>query len=266
MLELLRIKLKRDTVSTLLSLLTFPPSTRVDIGIAVVTLVDSVTIASGPTSTIREPAGGSARLRVTAKLDQWTPYHVNRIFRLLRRAGAPVSRLLLAQHPAQRMPSACDGRAVFPRFLHLTDLALHGRSSVCNELIRALRPPPPPASSEPAPLPLFKDPTVGVATKLGSQSPDQQPNNGIFVAIHFRECCRLLRGFPSARSERGCRKLSRLEVFSYEKGCMGKPDSAVSHVDLAALVPGLVEHELEPLRRLVDGLVVFSGYRFFTDA
>ena len=43
---------------------------------------------------------------------------------------------------------------------------------------------------------------------------------------------------------------------------MGKPDPVVSHVDLAVRGPRLVERDIVPLRGLVDGLVVFSGYRF----
>ena len=70
------------------------------------------------------------------------------------------------------------------------------------------------------------------------------------------------------RTERTGLPSSHLEAFSYEEGCMGKLDSAVPHVDLATRYPPprLVEHELEPLRGLFDGLVVeiFSGCRFFT--
>ena len=48
---------------------------------------------------------------------------------------------------------------------------------------------------------------------------------------------------------------------------MEKPDSAVSHVDLAApVVHGLIAHKPELFRGLVDGLVMFLGYRFFMDA
>ena len=116
---------------------------------------------------------------------------------------------------------------------------------------------------------------MGVATKVRSQisrtfqSGDirRRSLNSGALAVYFRECCRLLRGFPSvARSERGCR-LSSLEVFSYQEGCMEKPDSAVSHVDLAApVVHGLIAHKPELFRGLVDGLVMFLGYRFFMDA
>ena len=78
---------------------------------------------------------------------------------------------------------------------------------------------------------------MGVATKVRSQisrtfqSGDirRRSLNSGALAVYFRECCRLLRGFkfPSTRSERGCR-LSSLKVFSYQEGCMEKPDSAVS--------------------------------------
>ena len=77
-----------------------------------------------------------------------------------------------------------------------------------------------------------------------------------------RRYCRLLRSFPSPQSEQLCR-LYRLELFWYEEGCMGKPDSAILHVDFAALVPRLAERGLKPFRGLVDGPVVFSGYTFF---
>ncbi|PIL33075.1 hypothetical protein GSI_04524 [Ganoderma sinense ZZ0214-1] len=85
------------------------------------------------------------------------------------------------------------------------------------------------------------------------------------VAVHFSECCRLFPVVLRARMRRGHR-LSRLELFSYEEGCMGKPESAVSHVGLADFGSELVKREFEPLWELVDGPVVFSGYRFFADA
>ena len=84
---------------------------------------------------------------------------------------------------------------------------------------------------------------------------------GVFVTIPFRECCRLFPEVLGAYRERGY-PLSRLDVFSCEEGCMGKPDPVVSHVDLAVRGPRLVERDIVPLRGLVDGLVVFSGYRF----
>ncbi|KAM5542100.1 hypothetical protein V8D89_004410 [Ganoderma adspersum] len=299
MLELLRIKLARDTVSGLLSLLTFPSSTRVDIRIvrkghprhgtnnlffpdkssallAVVSLIDQVTIHSGLTSTIRgltSGTGGAERLCITANFDEWNPNDFERAIRLF----APASRLLFAEHPAQRMCTMCQAWRVFSAFAHLTHLALHGRTSMCADVLEGLRPlPNAPLDGvlPPRALPCLKDLTVGLATKRHSEvsralrhwqagDPDVRVDDA--VATHFRECCRLFPGFLEARRQLG-HGLSRLEVFSYEEGCMGKPDSVVSHVDLAARAPGLVEREIEPLRGLVDGPVVFSGYRFFADA
>lgn len=86
------------------------------------------------------------------------------------------------------------------------------------------------------------------------------------VTTHFRECCRIFPEVLDGRRQQGLR-LSRLEFFSYEEGCMarpGKPDPVVSHADLAALCRNVVEREIEPLRRFVDDSVIFSGYRFLT--
>ncbi|KAM5542090.1 hypothetical protein V8D89_004400 [Ganoderma adspersum] len=290
MLELLRIKSERDTVSGLLSLLTFPPSTRVDIGIApkggfqqnnlffpgstldaVTASTDQVTIHSGPTSTIRGLAEGAEHLSLTASFDEWNLYDFERAIYLF----APASRLLLAQHPAQRMCTMCEAWRVFPAFPHLTHLALHGRTSVCVDILKGLRPlrtAPLDGVLPPRALPLLKDLTVGLATKRRSEisralragDEDTVAPDGA-VATHFRECCRLFPGFLEARRRLGY-GLSRLEFFSYEEGCMGKSDSVVSHVDLAAVALRMVEREIGPLRGLVDGPVVFSGYRFFADA
>ncbi|PIL33076.1 hypothetical protein GSI_04525 [Ganoderma sinense ZZ0214-1] len=288
-LELLRIRLQHHTISALLSFLTIPSSARLDISIvfpswpaygdlfvaggaqdAVVALVDYVTIFSGPMSTVRGfTVRGSECLRVTASLDD-----TRRTVHLFKRTDAPVSRLLLAQHTAQRKPLPFGGRFVFAAFPHVTHLTIHGRKGVCAGFLRALYPPPPP-SGDPPPLPLLTDLTVGVATKRRSAISESlrrgdvthKRDGGAFVPVHFRECCRLFPkvSVPNVRSERGYR-LSRFELFSYEEGCMGKPDSVVSHVDLAALMPELVERGIKPLRGLVDGSVVFSGYRFFMDA
>ncbi len=285
-LEFLRIRSHLDTVRAILSLLTFPSSTRVDIGIVfgrphslrdlfvpgsaldtVVALIDSVTIHGGRTSTIRGLTDGAERLRFTARLSFWDPSVI--AIRLFRRTNAPVSRLLLAQHPAQRMPATSTGSTIFSAFSRLTHLTLHGRSSVCSGFLSALHPTRT-ASSEPALLPLLKDLTVGIATKRCSgisKSLRGGPNApASVVTTHFRECCRIFPEVLDGRRQQGLR-LSRLEFFSYEEGCMarpGKPDPVVSHVDLAALCRNVVEREIEPLRRFVDDSVVFSGYRFLT--
>ncbi|PIL33077.1 hypothetical protein GSI_04526 [Ganoderma sinense ZZ0214-1] len=296
-LELLRVRSGWRTVSTMLSLLAFPSSTRLRIGVvpplvfplgefvapgsaleAVVALLDRVAITGGPTSTIRgfaststtSTSDGSERLRLTTSFDE------RRTLRLFERVDPPVSHLLLAQHPAQRMPPMFMDQTIFRTFRHLTHLALHGRIGVCAELLSMLRPPTTPPDG-PVLLPLLKDLTVGVATQRRSEISTAlrrgdlayEPDGGTGVTMHFGECCRLFPGVLDARRERGYQyRLSRLEFFSYEEGCMAKADSedpVVSHVDLAAYEGNLVECELAPLRALVDGPVVFSGYRFFTD-
>ena len=314
MLEHLRIRSSAGAVSGLLSLLSCPSSKlRLDIGIvsnrrfrygaysvrgsmleAVVALIDHVTIAGGPTSTIRGFAAGTERLRLTAdfEVDGWTPAQVERTLCVFERTVAPVSHLFLAQNATQRMPATfATGSSIFPAFPHLTHLTLHARRGICAEFVRALRPPEPhyrhrAASSASAPpmLPLLKDLTVGVATKRGSQiskslrqrpdltdsMPTGMANGGVsIITTHFSECCRLFPGCLYARMRQGYR-LSRLEFFSHEEGCTdtGKPASVVSHVDLAAFGSdnSVVKREFEPLRRFVDGPVVFSGFRFFMDA
>ncbi|PIL33073.1 hypothetical protein GSI_04522 [Ganoderma sinense ZZ0214-1] len=297
-LELLRIRSQWDTISSLLPLLTFPPSTRVEIRIdpkrlpplqrnllvpgtaldTVAALIDHVAISSGPISTIRGLIDGSERLRITGNFDEWSVGQVSEILRLFERSHTPVSRLLLAQHPTQRMPRSSEGWLICLAFPHVTHLTLHGRLAVCAAFIRALSPPVSyyAGSEQELPsLPHLKDLTVGVGTKRHSAMSvllrrgdvARQTDGGIFVRIHFRECCRLFPRVLEARGGRGYR-LSRLEFFSYEEGCMARPssESVVSHVDLAAYEGNLVDRELAPLRALVDGPVVFSGYRFFKDA
>ena len=296
-LELLRIRSHWDAVSAMLSLLTFPSSTRVDIRLisppaflqedlfvpgsaldAMAALIDRVTIHGGPTSTIRGHINGAESLRVSADFDEGRASQFERTIGVFARTDAPVSHLLLAQHPTQRMPAAFTGQTIFPAFPHLTHLALHGRRNVCSELLSALRPPRAPASASGLlPLPLLQHLTVGLATKRRSEISNSlrrggtvdMPKDrcGAVVAVHFRECCRVFPGVLGGRRRLGHR-LSRLEFFSYEEGCMAKLDSdpAVSHADLAAVDRNLVERGIGPLQRLVDGPVVFSGYRFFTQA
>ena len=298
-LELLRIRSEWSVASMILSHLRFPPSTCVQIRIvrgmrrasgepfvplagaaldAAVAHIDHVTIYSGPTSTIRGLADGAACLRVTADWQDWSSSRLEWTLRIFERTSTPVSRLLLSQHTAQPMDEAFMGRVVFSAFSRLTHLTLHGRSGVCAALLRVLSPPSH-GVTEPALLvPLLKELTVGIATKRRSEISkslrredltqtqlERWPGRSVFVSVHFKECCRLFPGVLGARSQRGCR-LSRLEFFSFEEGCMAMADSVVSHVDLAALMPGFVDHAIWPLRRFVDGPVVFSGYRFFTDA
>ncbi|KAM5542083.1 hypothetical protein V8D89_004393 [Ganoderma adspersum] len=291
MLELLRIRSEWSVASMILSLLTFPPSTCLQIRIvrgswrasgelfvpgaaldAAVAHIDHVTIHSGPTSTIHGLSDGTARLRVTADWEDWSPRQLERTLRIFERTGAPILRLLLAQHTAQRIPETFKGHTVFAAFSRLTNLTLHGRSGVCAALLRVLSPPPPGFQEPVLLLPLLKDLTVGIATKRRSEiskslrrgdlTRAHWPDRSVYVSIHFKECCKLFPGVLDTRSQRGCR-LSRLEFFSFEEGCMAKADSVVSHVDLAALMPGLVEHAIWPLQGLVDGPVVFSGYWFF---
>ncbi len=283
-LEFLRIRAYRDTVSAMLSVLTFPSSTHVDIGVVlgrgfprvdlfvpgssldtVVALIDSVIIRGGPTSTIRGLADGAEHLRFTASLSFCDPSAM--AVRLFARTNAPVSRLLLAQHPAQGMSATfvVDGGA-FSAFPHLTHLTLHCRTIVCARLLSTLHPP-----QSPVLLPLLKDLTVGLGMKRRSGLCKALRCGDIaldgVVTAHFRKCCRIFPGVLDGRGQQGLR-LSRLEFFSYEEGCVAKPDSdpVVSHVDLEALHRTVVEREIEPIRRLVDGPVVFSGYRFFTHA
>ncbi|KAI1791613.1 hypothetical protein LXA43DRAFT_1181743 [Ganoderma leucocontextum] len=287
-LELLRVRSQRDIVPAILAHLSFPSSTRVDIGIArglrpaqgdmfaggfalnaVGALIDEVTMQCGAMSTILGYTDGAERLRICGSFDEWDLNQVGRTIYLFYRTNAPVSRLLLTQHPSQRMPIAFIGRIILPAFPHLTHLTLHCRRGACSELLETLNLPSPPFSMM---LPRLKDLTVGFATKRRStisralRCGDITPDG--VVAIHFRECCRILRGIDlpvvsSTGRQQGYR-LSRLEFFSYEEGCMAKRDPVVSHIDLAALKPQLVESGIRRLQGLVDDPIVFSGYRFLT--
>ncbi|KAM5542081.1 hypothetical protein V8D89_004391 [Ganoderma adspersum] len=254
---------------------------------AVAALVDHIAITGGPTSTIRGFAAGTEHLRLTTDfdLDGWTSAQVERTLCVFERTGAPVSHLLLMQHAMQRMPvTFATGCSIFPAFPYLTHLTLHARRDICAKFIQALRPlelyscyryGAAPSASGPPLLPLLKDLTVGVATKHHLQiskslwhRPDlthSAPANGSvsIITTHFSECCRLFPGCLYTRMSQGCR-LSCLEFFSYEEGCIGKPASIVSHVGLAAFGSGeVVKQEFEPLQRFVDGPVMFSGFRFF---
>ena len=276
----------------MLSLLSFPSSTRLRIGVlptrllpqapqaelfppgsavdAVAALLERVTIsAGGSASTIRGFVDGSERLHLTTTINE-----EHKILRLFERTNAPVSHLLLAQHPSQPMPTTFIGRSIFRTFIHLTHFTLHARIGVCATLLRVLSPQADPSHRDPVLLPSLEDLTIGVATQRRSEISTslrggdltlRYPDSGILVTIHFRECCKLFPTVLDARREQGFR-LSRLEFFSYEEGCMDKSDSVVSHVDLAAFEGNLVKRELEILGRLVDEPVVFSGYRFFRDA
>ncbi|KAI1791597.1 hypothetical protein LXA43DRAFT_1140163 [Ganoderma leucocontextum] len=282
-LELLRVRSQQDIVPAILSHLSFPSSTRVDIGIVrglrsaqgdmfapgsaldpVVALIDEVTMQCGATSTILGYTDGAERLRICGNFDEWGIPQVERTMYLFYRTNAPVSRLLLAQHPSQRMPIVFIGRIILPAFPHLTHLILHCRHGACSELLETLNLPCPPFSMM---LPRLKDLTVGFATKRRStisralRCGDITPDG--VVAVHFRECCRILRGILVGRKQWGYR-LPRLEFFSYEEGCMAKSDPVVSHIDLAALKLQLVESGIRPLQGLVDEPIVFSGYRFLT--
>ncbi|PIL33072.1 hypothetical protein GSI_04521 [Ganoderma sinense ZZ0214-1] len=302
-LELLRIRSDRETVSGVLSLLTFPPSTRIDIGIdsrppfifdhieekdlfvqgssldGVAALVDQVTFRSGPTSTICGLTEGTERLRITASFSEWSLPYFEHAIRLFERTGAPVSRFLLTQHPGQRMCTMARSWRVLPAFPHITHLALHASDSICDDIfgdLQCRRMVPPPDTMLPSTsLPLLKELTVGVGVERGTGWLLRQPASegnisapGGAVAPHMRESCGLFPGFLEA----GCRsgyRLSRLEIFSYEERYgMAKAysDYIASHVDLAALAPGPVEREIAPLRAWVDGPVVFSGHRLYTDA
>ncbi|KAM5542082.1 hypothetical protein V8D89_004392 [Ganoderma adspersum] len=289
-LKLLQTTSHAHIISAMLSLLSFPPSTRLRIRIlptrllprvpqaelfppgsavdTVATLLDRVTIASGGlASTIHGFADRSELLHLTTTINE-----EHRILHLFERTNAPVSRLLLTQHPSQSMPAMFIGWSIFCTFIHLTHFAL--RIGVCATLLRVLCPPAEPSHRNPVLLPHLKDLTIGVATQHRSDISTslrrrdltlRQPNGGILVTIHFRECCNLFPRVLDAHREQGLH-LSHLEFFSYEEGCMDKPDSVVSHVDLASFERYLVECEIGLLRGLVDSPVVFSGYRFFTDA
>ena len=119
--------------------------------------------------------------------------------------GAPVSRLLLPQHPGQRMHASG-----------------HICVSGCTRLILVLCLLAG-LSHDPILLSHLKVHTIGATTKrrcktnksLGrcSDLARRQPDNGILIMAYFCECCRLLPRFPSARREWCCR-LSRLAASS----------------------------------------------------
>ena len=110
------------------------------------------------------------------------------------------------------------------------------------------------------PFLFLEDLTLGFETPRGDDSISPLRSHDITadVADEFQQRCKVL-----AMYLRG-RRLSRFEFFLYEEGCMSQDTTPVSHIDLAALKPELVEDGLRMLKALVGGTVVFSGYHFFT--
>ncbi|KAI1791594.1 hypothetical protein LXA43DRAFT_1010955 [Ganoderma leucocontextum] len=154
------------------------------------------------------------------------------------------------------------GDGILAAFPHLTHLNI--RSSNATSFLFSL-------SFEQGSLParfLFLEGlTLGFETPRGHESitPLRRHNITSAIASEFRQLCGILTTVLANRDRYGCR-LSRLEFFSYEEGCMAENASLVSHIDLAALSGELVEDGIKPLKALVDGPVVFSGYHFFTHA
>ncbi|PIL33070.1 hypothetical protein GSI_04519 [Ganoderma sinense ZZ0214-1] len=119
-------------------------------------------------------------------------------------------------------------------------------------------------------LPSLADLTLGfVVPRSGTLS--MSLREGVVssaVATLFRDCGATFTSVLAERSARGSR-LSRLEFFWLEDGCIVEDacpgeDSRVGQVELSG---EQVEEALglEPLRELVDGPVIFAGYRFLAE-
>ena len=234
----------------------------------IVAVLEQVTIRRLRRTIFQGYTEGVERLRIDYHVYENRPYQQG-LFDLLTRLQPPTTHfhlscttLLTDEGDLALDPFAVTSR-IFAAFPHLTHISIHSDSAL--SYIKALSPEHSPWPADPMPCLSLEELTIGFQMPRSGPVPSALRRGEITpaVAAQIEKPYRVLLQILEARLARGHR-LSRLEFFAYEEGCLREGVPPVTHVDLASLKSEMVESSIEALKDLVDGPVVFGGYRFFT--
>ena len=228
----------------------------------VIAVVDRITVQVGPKTFLRGYTGGHERVRINFN-DRLSLAHGQSLVRLFIRTAAPVSHLHLTQaHSIPLGVTFAFDWQTFTAFPLITHLSVH--SPFAQPFLQALNPSHHLARGSTL-LHSLRDLGIGFTMHRGDPVNMSLRRGEItsHIAKLLRKCCNTLSEVPMERNARGSR-LSRAEFFWYDDGCMDEEAPPGLCVDLAELNREWVEDGsgLKPLRELVDGPVIFAGFRF----